>query len=404
MLDNKTEKWLNELPERFLKYFDYTETVYIKSKDNITYFCPIHGYQTQKAEKHKHSKCGCPECGKEFQSRQKRELGKQVFFDNFKSKYGDHYDTSVIDYTKKNEPCIFFCNIHTKPFTDTPINAEKRHPCTICRSIERNKIQRKDEDVVRAQSKTKFKKIFEFDFTNYTNCHSEIGIKCPTHGWFTDKLSNHLTTKYGCPLCFEESPKTAWNRISVEDNITHLKTLYGEKYNFFTEDINTTDNKVRYYCKKHHNLKSTKLGHLRDGFACNQCGDEVMAEKLTGWYTVKRVERYKDKFIREQNNLYLINIKDDIYKIGLAKFPSSRICTIRKGSKCNTASYVHTRKINTYEAFYLEKYLHNHLKKFRFKWDFSWKGHTETFRLNPEQIDDVISIIEDYKIRGFHNE
>lgn len=395
-VDRKTQGFIASLPQEFREKFDYTNTIYEGSTFLIDFFCPLHGEQTQNAGRHKSSLHGCPECGREYQSKQKRLLGEKTFIKSFKDKYGDAYDLCVTDYTKKCEPCVFFCNKHNKPITDTPLQAEKRHPCLDCRKEQGNSL-RKPIYKVLEESRNKFGNVFGYNFDNYTSCNSLIGIKCPKHSWFKDKLSNHLASQYGCPDCFKEAPKEAWNSISVQENINTLKDLYGDKYNFFTEDIKNSMDKVRYYCKVHHKLKCTRLSHLKVGYACNECGDEITAEKLTGWYTKKTVERQKDKLIKELNNIYIVHLKDNIFKIGIAKNPSARLCNIKTGSLCTDANYHFILELSTYDAFYLEYMIHKKLKAFRYKWDFHWKGYTECFILGRDQLEEIKEMMIEYK-------
>lgn len=397
-IELKTKEYLETLPEHHRKTFDYTNTIYTGCKNPITFICPLHGVQTYpRAGKHKLSPYGCKACGKEALYAEKVRQGRVRFFDKFKVKYGNSYDLTNTVYTKNNEKSKFICNTHGE-CEDYPRCAIKRHPCEICRSEERSFVYRKPIEDVKKQSRDKFGEVFEYDFTDYKNCKDLISIKCLKHGWFKDNLANHLSSQYGCSDCYKESSRPSWNRISAEDNFNTLKDLYGDKYHFFCEDIRRSTDKVRYYCRKHKTLKSTQLKHLKDGYACNQCGDEAGAEKLTGWYTKRNVEKNKEKYTSENNNLYIIHLKDDIYKIGIAKQPFARLCTIRKNSRCQEATISDLYGFTTYECFYLEQNIHKMLKDFRYKWEFPWKGHTEVFKLSEDEIEKVYEVITNHKV------
>lgn len=390
-----TDEYIESLPEKFKEKYDYQDTIYKGCKEDIEFFCPLHGLQTMKADKHKSSKHGCRLCAKEVTLDARRAIGKTKFFKECSERYGSDLDTSSAEYVDMNTEVTIYCTIHNKSLKGLPKNIIKATPCKDCSLEHKSLINRKPENEVIKQSKEKFSVDFEFDFTNYKNCNSKILIKCPIHGWHTNSLTNHLASTTGCPQCFELVDKSTWNSISLEDNFRKLIELYGDKYSFFTEDIGKSRDYVRYYCKKHHNLKITRLSHLRDGFACNQCGDEVMASKLTGWYTPKKVEKNKEFYSKDDNHLYIIDMTDGRYKIGLAKHPSSRICSIREYSNTPDANYLELFSSNTYDCFFTEYYLHNLYRDKQFDYGFSWKGHTEVFTLTRKDLEDIKMIIKE---------
>lgn len=388
------EKFIQSLPEKFKLKFDYSNTIYKGGDNDITFICPLHGKQTQKASKHKSSACGCSECAKVATQQFKIQQGCDRFVKGMSIKYENQYDFNPKLYKSGKTPLSFYCKKHNKDYQDTPQRSVVRHPCTVCRKEARSILFRKSEEAVRVQSFEKFNRHFEFDFTNYKNTKSTIGIKCPTHGWYKDRLTNHLASTEGCTKCFNEKPKRSWNLIPIEDNVKILENLYKGKYHFFTEDIKDSSSKVRYYCPKHHNLKTTAMRHLKNGFACNQCGDEVMAEKLTGFYTTRKLEKDKKFYKQDYNNIYLTDMTNGRFKIGIAKHVDTRHCGTRTNSGTPDAKVIFRKKSNTYDVFYLELFLHAYYKDFRYKYKKPWKGHTEVFNLSEDQISTIIKIME----------
>ena len=41
---------------------------------------------------------------------------------------------------------------------------------------------------------------YEYDFSNFINTHSKIGVRCPIHGWSNQILKN-LFKGHGCNRC-----------------------------------------------------------------------------------------------------------------------------------------------------------------------------------------------------------
>lgn len=60
---NKTEFFINKSNKLFNFKYDYSKTIYVDAKENITIRCPIHGYFEQSPNRHL-SNSGCNECGK----------------------------------------------------------------------------------------------------------------------------------------------------------------------------------------------------------------------------------------------------------------------------------------------------------------------------------------------------
>lgn len=388
-----TEEYINELPEEFRNKFDYSKSVYTGLKEPFNYVCPIHGQVTMKAGKHSISMHGCNLCATNEGIKTKSGVVAKRFFKKCEDLYGDSIDFSNSVYLGMKTPLTAVCKKHGT-FSALPIDIQRYQPCMSCKK-EAISPSRKPTEIVIAESKEKFGLSFEFDFTDYRSCTSIIPIKCPVHGWFEDKLSNHLASKLGCRSCWIESEKSVWNRISPEDSLRQLKDMYGDLYKFFGEDIDKGKGYVRYYCTKHKTLKMTALRHLRLGYACNQCGDEVMAEKLTGFYTKRLIERDKDIFIEDYNNLYVMSLGEDLIKVGIAKHLTARRPAVEAHSGLKT-EYLYTKPMNTYDAFYLEQELHAMLKPHRYFSPTTWSGHTEVFLITDDQKSDLIEYIENY--------
>lgn len=382
------EEYIARLPEHHRNTFDYSDSEYQGGGEPITFRCPQHGIQTYpKADKHKTSPYGCKLCGKEALYKEKVRQGKERFLKGFRDNYGATYDLSYTTYEKVHLSCDFFCKEHGL-FRDKPRDAIKRHPCTVCRKRVSRLVNRKPIVDVVEESLSKFGKEFGFDFTNYTHCHSVIGIKCPVHGWDEVRLSNHLCSTTGCSKCYKESDKTAHNRVPPEESVKRLLGLYGNDYHFFTEDIKTGIDKVRYYCSKHKKLYTTQLRHLWDGHACRDCGKDRGKLKLTGFYNTTTMERSKDFYKKDLNNLYFISLEGGRYKVGLAKDIYSRMHCIKSESSISP-TVITALKGNTYDLFYKEQELLNAYSDCKYLYDKPFKGYTEVVELDEDQVKDI---------------
>ena len=104
--------------------YDYSETRYTKTSENISIKCPIHGIYTQRAGNHLKGK-GCRECGGS-QSHTQEDI-----LDKFYSVHGTTYNYTDMTYINYHTPIKVICNEHG-PFYPTPANHLKGTTCPSC--------------------------------------------------------------------------------------------------------------------------------------------------------------------------------------------------------------------------------------------------------------------------------
>lgn len=383
-----TDEYIESLPEKFKEKYDYQDTIYKGSREAIEFLCPIHGLQTMKANKHKSSKHGCRLCAKECASYLKKKKGYNSFVSKSKEVHGDKYDYTLVNYICSTENVEIVCPIHGS-FFQTP-HKHRTSGCSKCSKEKHISALRKTEADMLKESRSKFGNKFELDLTNYVNLYSPIKIKCPVHGWVEYKWNLHISSDLGCPECFKESEKRSNNRISLEDSIQRLTNLYGEDYHFFTEDIRSGQEKVRYYCPKHKILNATALRHLWDGHACPECGRDKGKTKLSGFYNKTVIERKKQFYKNDPNNLYLFHLEDNKYKVGIAKTVRDRLTSIKCEGGFIKPSVILTLQGNTYDIFYSEQKLLKLFKPYKYLYDKPFKGYTEVLELSDSLLKDLI--------------
>ena len=382
-----TEEFIKSLPESFVEKFNYSITEYSGTRDFIEYTCLLHGKQSMRAGKHKGSKFGCNSCAKDYSNECKKVKGYKSFLDKGKETHGDWYDYSKVDYMNSSEKVIIICPEHGE-FLQTP-NSHRKSGCMGCGRLLTENALTYDHDTLLQKCKDKFGDKFTYDFTGYKNSTSKVKIIYPEHGVFKNTVSQHISSDYGCTSCSSIHRKT--NRISKEDHLTFLYELFPEGYHFFEEDVNTSKDLVRVYCKEHDNLSSHRLTHIKRGTVCIKC-----AKRGRGFYTETLLEKCKDYFLKDNNNIYFIHFEGDKYKIGLAKVCKNRHDTIgRKGNFSITK--IVTKPLNTYEAFYLENRILSEYKNNYFEYSSKFSGYTEVLQLNKQSVINIKNIIDNYE-------
>lgn len=123
-------------------------------------------------------------------------------------------------------------------------------------------------DEIQNRLKSVFGDKYEFDFTNFKDTHSKIGVKCPTHGWSQQILKN-LFKGHGCRKCsyIVISDKQKNNLGSILDR---FKSAHGSKYDYskFNYINNRTDSTI--ICPIHGEFKQSAWTHYR-GHGCPSC-------------------------------------------------------------------------------------------------------------------------------------
>ena len=370
--------------------YDYSKVIYKGSAEDVIVVCKIHGDFIRNASVHS---CGggCLHCAEEVKTIKRSKKEGIKFVKEGSRVHNNKYSYDKVVYVRSDQEVIITCPIHGD-FKQRPANHKRGAGCQECGLQKLRDNFKLSQEEVMGRSFEKFKVDFNIDLTNYDNINSLVTFYCPVHGKFEDKVSNHLASDDGCSKCFNEKDKVSWNRTSVEENMIALKKLYNNKYHFFQEDIKTNSHKVRYYCFKHKKLYRTKLRHLLDGHSCRDCGKELASEKLTGKYNTKIIERNSKFFKEDPNNVYLLKLTNSIFKIGIAKDVIHRGQSIKSATEY-TPEVIFTKGGSTYACFYLEQKLHEVFKDFRFYSKTPWKGHTEVFTLNADQVNEVISYI-----------
>ena len=173
--------------------YDYSETVYDGMSKPITYRCLKHGLITQRAFNHIISKNGCPHCARE--SRFQPKTTKSDFIANATLVHGDRYDYSKVDYQGVDKKVCIICKKHGE-FWQTPWNHIKLH--NGCPKCAKNRRLTLDIFLERAQKAHGDK--YDYSSVEITSAKANVRIKCPIHGFFNQRASQHINGS-GCPKC-----------------------------------------------------------------------------------------------------------------------------------------------------------------------------------------------------------
>lgn len=139
----------------------------------------------------------------------------------------------------------------------------------------------------------KFGNKFDYSQVEYVSSVKPVKIICPEHGEFLQKPSDHLESKYGCPICGKEhSLKPLLGKEYIIEK-SHEK--FGDKFDFSKFVYNGINEKSCIICPKHGEFWQTPQSHLRSRTGCPQCGREQ---------TILKTEEFIKKARKVHGNKY----------------------------------------------------------------------------------------------------
>ena len=188
---SKTQVFIEKARAKHGDRYDYSKTVYVRSRDRVIITCKEHGDFEQSADNHTRGQ-GCPKCADEVRSKRltKTNIG---FIADAKRIHGDRYDYSKVIYTGNKNKVIIGCRKHGD-FEQTPDNHLTGNGCTKC-----SKHQHSTAEWIIEAKKTHGDR-YDYSKTVYLRARDGVIITCKEHGDFEQVAHNHLNGN-GCPRC-----------------------------------------------------------------------------------------------------------------------------------------------------------------------------------------------------------
>lgn len=274
--------------------YNYNESIFTKSYENIKIICPDHGAFLQKASNHL-SGFGCIKCAGTYLR------NSSSFIEEAKIIHNDKYIYDEVNYINIDTKVKIICKIH-KEFTQTPYHHLKGQGCKLCainKNAEENKIS-KEEFIKNANEKFEFK--YSYNESNYIDYHSQIKIICPIydHGPFWQTPLQHLNTN-GCAKCSKKY------KMSNEEYVEKAKKIHGDKYNYTITNFINMKSKIKYICNLCNKInEQSASGHI-GGKTCGHCAGRF----ITTEDFILKAKLVHDQTYNYDKTIYISN-KDNL--------------------------------------------------------------------------------------------
>ena len=197
-----------------------------------------------------------------------KKLGLSEVISRLKSKYGNDYDYSNIDYKKMRDYITIICPKHGKINKTLEFLLSKNG----CLCKECNKKFTKHMKITTKVFIEKAKEIhgdkYDYSLAEYKNQKIKVKIICnKCKKVFEQFPVNHIRYQHGCPNCCLTKKKT------VEQFIEKAKEIHGDKYDYSLVEYKNTWTKIKIICQAHGEFFQKPMEHLR-GHGCLQCALE----------------------------------------------------------------------------------------------------------------------------------
>ena len=239
--------------------YDYSKVEYHHNEKRVCIICPEHGEFWQTPHVHLHG-FGCSKCSNSYIPT------TDEFIDSLKSRYGDKYDYSKVDYKGNRVKVCVICKEHGE-FWSTPQNLLKNHGCPKCSGN-----YGIDKDYFIKLANERFSGKYDYSKVEWKNYKTKVCIVCPEHGEFWQSPVLHLKTQ-GCPIC-------SGSYLDKDLFIEKSRKIHGDKYDYSKVVYKGNKTPVCIICPKHGVFYQKPNSHL-NGCGCTKCKGENTRIRLT---------------------------------------------------------------------------------------------------------------------------
>lgn len=269
--------------------YDYSQVEYQKTRNKILIICPKHGSFEQRLSHHLNGH-GCKFCGREIGSR----LTKEDFIAQAKSKHGNKYDYSKVEYRTKLDNITIICPKHGS-FKQRLSHHLDGRGCRFCGYEVTSSHTRSNTKLFIERAQQIHGEKYDYLKVDYIRAIDKVTIICPDHGEFQQVAMSHLLG-YGCEKCgFIISASK--NTGILEGFIEKANKIFGDKYDYSKVHYKGINEKVEIICPEHGSFFKTPHGHYC-GTGCPKCAKlrmrEVMGSNVKEF--VERAKEIHDKY------------------------------------------------------------------------------------------------------------
>lgn len=253
------EIFLERAHARWGDRWDYSETVYARSKSPVEIRCPEHGAFMQSPESHLKGYVGCGRCSGQL-------VDTAEFIRRSLEVWGTKWDYSKTEYVTNKRKVIVTCPQHGDFSVWPRHHQDGIGGCPTCG--DRRRIS--PEDFL-AKARAVWGDRWDYSKIAFVKTTEEVTINCHHHGEFTHTPKLHLMGVLGCKQC---SSRTE------EGFLLRAKEVWGDRWDYSKSSYDGVRTSVTMVCAEHGDFSQSPGGHLRKNVGCRSCKVQTSGSEL----------------------------------------------------------------------------------------------------------------------------
>jgi len=218
-----------------------------------------------------------------------KKLTSEEFISICKSKHGDKYDYSVMEYKNSSNKIKIICPKHGV-FEQLASNHRQGKGCLTCGVISRK--QKQSSTTIKFINKANKTHGYKYDYSlvKYKNNSTKVNIICSEHGVFNVTPNSHISKRSGCMACYINKM-----RLGLDEFVRLSSLVHDNKYQYHLVNYLNSRTKVKIICPKHGEFTQSPHSHLK-GHGCSSCNTskgELIIKKFLDENGVKYIRQYK---------------------------------------------------------------------------------------------------------------
>ena len=200
-----------------------------------------------------------------------KKLTTEEFIAKAKTKHGDKYDYSKVNYVNSKTKVQINCDVHGI-FEQMPNNHYKGQGCPKCGKVKLSNFHRFDKNKFIEKAKKIHGDKYDYSQVEYKNNSTKVKIKCNSCKNIFQKIPSDHWNGQGCKIC-DKKNKAAL--IANKNKISFIKRAnkkHNDKFDYSEVIYKNCDTNVTIICKEHGKFKQTPYNHLKSKNGCPECG------------------------------------------------------------------------------------------------------------------------------------
>jgi len=288
-----TESFILECSVKHNNKYDYSETVFDKTSKVVKIICSIHGEFYQKAFRHLEG-VGCRPCCMSVKGLKSLEKHNKLFAAKANKKHINKYNYSLANLI--HEMIVIICPEHEEFIQSKAVHL-RGCGCPQCYAEKSSNRLKFTEEKFREKLKECARiHNFKFDYSNtfhVTEDQKLHDITCPVHGYFKQKLTDHLNG-FGCIKC------AGLEKLTYENFVGKANSVHNYKYDYSKFIYSGSDAKGIIICSIHGEFTQIANDHL-GGHGCKNCSKHV-SQKEAKWLDNLNIPKEKRNITIKINN------------------------------------------------------------------------------------------------------